>query len=300
MSASNIISLIIPTRNRVKSLRRFFDSIEETCKSADNLEVLLGIDDDDIETIRFIEKYSESSKFVIKPIIGKRGKGYVELHNKINELCQVSNGIFLFFLPDDVQFMTKNWDEKILATYNSIYRDNIFWIRTSHNEEGNPWASCFAITRDWFDVTGHYGTCYRADTEFNYVAKHVGRETFLKDIVVIHHRTDPKTGTIDGKIDQTYVEGRMAADSGLLRGRNFWSPQVQTNIIVDAIKLLKRIRLQRQGKDAKISAKIRALYWQYVKTKLLLIPSIVHLPVIYGLVTSPLVKKVKKWVMIRK
>ncbi len=288
MSPSNIISLIIPTRNRVKSLRRFFDTVEETCKSADNLEVLLGIDDDDSETIRFIEEYSESSKFVIQPIIGKRGKGYVDLHNKINELCQVSNGNFLFFLPDDVQFMTKNWDEKILATYNSIYRDNIFWIRTSHNEEGNPWASCFVITRDWFDVTGHYGTCYQADTEFNFVAKHVGREIFLKDIVVIHHRMDPKTETIDGKIDQTYVEGRMAADSGLRRGRTVWSPQVQTNIIVDAIKLLKRIRLQRQGKDAKISAKIIFLYWAYVIIKLL--------PITDWRLISP-AKKIIKWVM---
>jgi glycosyltransferase involved in cell wall biosynthesis len=284
-----MISLIVPTRNRVKLLRRLFDSIEETCKSTDNLEVLLGIDDDDIETIQFIEKYSEDSRFVIKSIIGERGKGYVDLHNRINELCQISSGEFLFFLADDVQFMTKNWDEKILATYNSVYSDNIFWIRTSHNEEGNPWAACLAITRDWYNVTGHYGTCYQQDTEFNLVAEHVGREIFLKDIVVIQHRADSETGDIDGEIDQTYVEGRMAADSGLLRGRSFYSSQVQTSIVVDAIKLLKRIKsLQGKQKDAVISAKIRSLYWEYVKIKLL--------PIINWLLIPP-VKKIIKWVM---
>jgi len=281
-------SLIIPTRNRVEPLRRLFDSIEETCKSTDNLEVLLGIDDDDDETIQFIEKYSETSRFVIKSIIGKRGKGYVDLHNKVNELCQKANGQFLFFIADDVQFMTKNWDEKILATYNSVYSDNIFWIRTAHHE-GSPDAQCLAITRDWYNVTGHLGTCYHQDTEFNFVAKHVGREVFLKDIVVLHHRADSKTGTIDGKIDQTYVEGRMAADSGLVVGRSVWSPQVQTNIIVDAIKLLKRIKsLQGKRKDADVSPKIKSLYWEYAKIKLL--------PITNWRLISP-VKKIIKWVI---
>ncbi len=285
MSSSNIISLLIPTRNRIKSLRRLFDSIRETCNSTDNLEVLLRIDEDDIETIRFIEEYSKNSKLLIRTVIGKRGKGYVDMHKKINELCQISNGKFLCILADDVQFMTKNWDEKMLATYNSMYSDNIFWIRTSHMEEGNPWAMFFVITRDWYNVTGHFGTCYRQDTEFNYVAKYVAREIFIKDIVIIQHRADSKTGTVDGEIDQTYVEGRMAADTGLLEGRSIYSPQVQANIIVDAIKLLKRIKsLQRQGKDAEISAKIRSLYWEYVKAKLLSI-------------TPFWVKRIIKWAM---
>lgn len=285
MSSSNIISLLIPTRNRTKSLCRLFDSIEETCNSTDNLEVLLRIDEDDIETIRFIRKYSKNSKLLIKTIIGKRGKGYVDLHNKVNELCQISSGNFLFSLADDVQFMTKNWDEKMLTTYNSMHSDNIFWIRTSHMEEGNPWAMYFAITRNWYKVTGHLGTCYQQDTEFNYVAKHVGREVFIKDIAIIQHRTDDKTGTVDGEIDQTYVEGRMAADSGLLEGRSIYSPQVQANIIVDAIKLLRRIKsLQGQRKDAEISAKIRSLYWEYVKAKLLPI-------------TPFWVKRIIKWAM---
>ena len=270
MSSSNIISLLIPTRNRTKSLRRLFDSIKETCNSTGNLEVLLRIDEDDIETIRFIEEYSKNSKLLIRTVIGKRGKGYVDMHKKMNELCQISNGKFLFFFADDVQFMTRNWDEKILATYNSMYSDNIFWIRTSHMEEGNPWATFFVITRDWYNVTGHFGTCYHQDTEFNYVAKHVGREIFIKDIVVVHHRADSKTGTVDGEIDQTHVEGRMAADAGLLQGRSIYSPQVQANIIVDVIKLLRRIKsLQGQRKDAEISAKIRSLYWGHVKAKLL-------------------------------
>ena len=265
-----MISLLITTRKRIKSLRRLFDSIEETCNRTDNLEVLLAIDDDDIGTIRFIEEYSKNGKLLIRTVIGKRGKGYFDLHNRIKELCQKSNGRFLLFLSDDAQFMTENWDEKILATYNSIYSDNIFWIRTSHNEEGNPYAMYLAITGDWYNVTGHWGTCYQQDTEFNYVAERVGREIFLDDIVIIHHRADDKTGTIDGEIDRTYVEGRMAADSGLLRGRTVFSSQVKGNIIVDAIKLLKRIKsLQGQGKDAEISAKIRSLYWEYVKTKLL-------------------------------
>lgn len=289
--------MLISTRKRVKSLQQLFDSIERTCKSADNLEVLLRIDDDDIETIRFVEGYRKNSKFLIKSIIGDRGKGYVELHQNTNELCQAANGKFFLFLPDDVQFMTNNWDEEMLATYNSAYSDNIFWIRTSHNEAGNPNAMCLAITRDWYNVTGHFGTCYQQDSEFNYVAKYVGREVFLKDIVIIHHRADTKTGIINNEIDQTYVEGRLAADSGRLRGHGFFTYQVQTQIVVDALKLLKHIKLQGQGKNAEISAKIRFLYWEYIRTKVLPIMLIIHIPVINKLISRPLVKRVIKWAM---
>jgi len=270
MNSPDIISLIIPTRNRAESLRRLFQSIEETCKSMENLEVLLGIDTDDTNTTRFVEEYIKNNKLLIKAVIGNRGKGYVDLHKRVTELCQKSSGRFLLFLADDVQFLNENWDEKIQATYNNAYRDNIYWIRTAHHEEGNPWAACLAITRDWYNVTGHLGTCYQQDTEFNYVAKHVGREIFLEDVVIIHHRADYKTGIIDGKIDQTYAEGRMAADSGQLRGTQYYSLRVQANIVMDSIKLLKRIKsLNRQEDNAETSAKIRSLYRRYAKIKLL-------------------------------
>jgi glycosyltransferase involved in cell wall biosynthesis len=288
VSSSNMISILITTRNRTGPLRRLLGSIEETCNNVNSLEILLSIDDDDIETIQFIEEYSKNSKLLIKSVISKRGKGYVDLHSRINELCRISRGEFLLFLADDFQFMTDNWDEKIQATYNSVYPDNIYWIRTSHSQKGESDAQLaqgFAITRDWYNVTGHLGTCYQQDTEFLYVAKHVGREIFLKDVVIIHHRADYKSGIIDGTIDQTFVEGRMAADSGQLRGIPYYSSRVQANITVDAIKLLRRIKsLQGKGGNAEISAKIRALYWQYAKVKILsIVPS-------WG-------KKIIKWVM---
>jgi glycosyltransferase involved in cell wall biosynthesis len=302
-----MISLIIPTRKRIESLNRLFNSIEETCSSTGNLEVLIAVDDDDIDTISFIEQYSTKGRLLIRTIIGKRGKGYLDLHNKISELCQMSSGKFLFFLADDVQFMTKDWDEKMLSTYNRMYSDNIFWVRTSHNEEGNPWAQCFAISRDWYNVTGHLGTCYQQDTEFNDVARYVGREVFIKDIVIIHHRADRKTGIINGKIDETHVEGRMAADAGLLRGSSYYSHKVQANIVIDAIKLLNYIRsLQPQGQNAEISVRIRSLYWEYIKAWLRpivlarLIRKVIKFRVIRNIIESRVMRKIIGFWLIRK
>jgi hypothetical protein len=237
--------------------------------------VLLAIDDDDFETIRFVEEQSKNREFSIRTLIGKRGRGYIDLHKKIKELCKISWGDLLFFVADDVEFVTKDWDEKMLAAYNSIYEDNIFWIRTSHTEEGNPYAQCFAITRDWYNITGHLGTCYQQDTEFNFVARRVGREVQMKDIVIIHHRADDRTAAREGEIDRTYLEGRIAADSGLLKGRTVWSPEVQANIIADAIKLLRYIKSSDDGQrnDDDIPARIRALYLEYIKIKLQVISS---------------------------
>jgi hypothetical protein len=298
--SSNIVSLLISTRKRVKSLQRLFDSIEMTCKSAENLEVLLRIDEDDMETTKFVEDYKNKSKFPIIAIIGSRGNGYADLHKNTNELCQVANGKFFLFLPDDVQFMTKNWDEQMLATYNNVYSDNIFWINTSHHEEENPFATCLAITRDWYNVTGHFGTCYQQDSEFNYVAKYVGREVFLKDIVIIHHRVDPKPGIVDNETDQTYIEGRLAVDSGRLHGHSFFTYRVQTQIANDALKLLREIKKRTKKKDAETSAKIRLLYWENIRTRVFPTMLIIHIPFVNKLINRPLVKRAIKWVMRRK
>jgi glycosyltransferase involved in cell wall biosynthesis len=140
---ANLISLIIATRKRVSSLSRLFDSIEATSEHPECIEVLLAVDDDDIDTINFVAKSKIERNFRIKSLVEKRGKGYVELHERINNISWFAGGKFLFLLPDDVRFMTNGWDKKVLFTYNNAYKDNIFWIRTAHNEVYNPWASCF-------------------------------------------------------------------------------------------------------------------------------------------------------------
>lgn len=261
-----MISLLVPTRKRIKSLIRFLNSVEETCSSPRNLEVLIRIDDDDVETIQFVDKYITKSSLVIKTVIGSRGKGYVDAPRRLEELCQNSNGRILMYLADDVQLMTKDWDEKILNTYNnSIYDDKIFLIKTAHNQEENPdWPLFPAITREWLNATGHFSNFYAVDTELYLLSKLINREIFLKDIEIIHRRPDFQTGIIDGKIDKTFVEGRLSVESGLTKRFSFSSDEGIAKIIDDAIKLKSQIScLNNQGKKVQVPAVMKNLWWKY-------------------------------------
>lgn len=255
-----MISVIFCTRKRTKSLIRLFNSIEKTCSDNKNVEIVLGIDTDDEETINFVNEYSKGGKLALVPVIDERGRGYIDMHNRVNKLCRISKGKILMFPTDEYEFITKDWDRRILSCCDSIYKDNIFWLRIEDAVDpvGNVWAVCLAMTRDWFNVTGHFGTCYQHDTEFNFVAYHVGREIDMRDIKVIpHHEVS----------DKTYQEGRIAADKGLLKGRTVWSWGVRANIDVDAIKLLKQIRKSEKDRSH-IDQRIRALYLDYAKARI--------------------------------
>lgn len=270
-----MISIIVVTRNRVIDLRTFLDSVQETCSDLNNIEVLLRIDDDDIKTIQFIKEYSKDNNLLIKNVIGKRGKGYAEMDKMVKELCQISKGKIIYLLNDDAQFITNNWDTKILDTYENIYSDNIYGIRTSHNQSENPENPLFPIiTRDWYDVLDNFTSCLETDTALFFINKLIKREIFLDDIKVNHNHPDYSTGLREGKLDTTYIEGRMALDSGQIQpdsdSPRVFSPEGYAAIINDAIKLNCHIKsLKDKGRTIHVPIKFASVYWRYsLKLKL--------------------------------
>lgn len=256
-----MISVVICTRSRTKCLDRFLRSIENTCSDTRNLEIVLGIDVDDSETANSIMEYGKASKLTLVPVVDDRGQGYADMHDRVTKLCKLSRGKILLFPADDYEFISRDWDKRILSCYNSIYKDNIFWLRIENevDQAGNRWSYFLGITREWFNITGHLGTCYQQDTELNLVARHVGRAIDVTDVRVIHHS--------EHEPDLTYSEGRVAADSGRLRGRTVWSLAVRATIDTDAIKLLKQIRKSEKDRSD-IDRRIIALYLHYAATRI--------------------------------
>ena len=55
-----MISILIPTRKRAKKLKTMYESLHHMTSTPDNVEVLLYIDDDDIQSIKFIEKNADN------------------------------------------------------------------------------------------------------------------------------------------------------------------------------------------------------------------------------------------------
>lgn len=86
-----LVSILLPTRGRVQGLLTAIDSLYSLANNKSNLEFIFKADDDDKETINIIHKISELIPNC-KSIVSPRGRGYMDLHIWINQMCSVATG----------------------------------------------------------------------------------------------------------------------------------------------------------------------------------------------------------------
>ncbi len=108
---STIISLIIPTRNRLQNLLRLLQSLSLTTQDRDGLEVVLVIDNDD----RSYDDLKFEGILTITKVVAP-GLTMGELNLAGYNAC---SGHYIMLLNDDVVVKTKHWDK--LAT--QAFRD---------------------------------------------------------------------------------------------------------------------------------------------------------------------------------
>ena len=76
MPYKKLVSILIPTRKRVKLLKECLDSLNIKTQDKSLVEILLKIDTDDQETIDFVSQYKPTSDIEIKELITDRKNGY--------------------------------------------------------------------------------------------------------------------------------------------------------------------------------------------------------------------------------
>ena len=122
-------SLFLNTRQRTALLSNLLRSIDGTISGNNDIEILLGIDDDDIETYNFIQNLDlVLPDSVVVPNIATHTTSRPDnLHIKMNDLAEKSSGDFLFVLNDDVEFLTPSWDEIVRSKFKSVaVKDGIY------------------------------------------------------------------------------------------------------------------------------------------------------------------------------
>src|SRR5688572_1556781 len=96
-------SLILPSRCRPDLLKRLVDSVTINTKRIESVEILVGIDDDDTETIAMIGR--------LNCIFHVRKRGNSISVDYQNWLYNFSRGKYCFVLNDDCEIITEWWDE---------------------------------------------------------------------------------------------------------------------------------------------------------------------------------------------
>ena len=99
MSYKKLVSILIPTRKRVKLLKECLDSLNTKTQDKSLVEILLKIDTDDQETINFVTQYKLTSDIEIKELITDRKNGYGSL------IFLISFTTFRLYKPKPVKFL---------------------------------------------------------------------------------------------------------------------------------------------------------------------------------------------------
>jgi hypothetical protein len=114
-------TLFLNTRKRVKQLEECIKAAENTAFDIKKIEFIITADDDDIETIDYLNKINERNSFEFKTIIGKR---ITNLIKSYNNMTSQAKGKYLFVLNDDAEIKTKHWDKIALEKIEQYKKDN--------------------------------------------------------------------------------------------------------------------------------------------------------------------------------
>jgi glycosyltransferase involved in cell wall biosynthesis len=203
------ISILIPTRNRSDRLLKFLASLDESASKKHEVEVVLGIDEDDIETQDL--KFAYPNIRVTRTVAPRASMG------TLNTRClHASTGDIIMLGNDDVLVKSKDWDETLVKRV-SVFEDDIYLAYPNDGMKGSRLSTFPVMSRKCIELIGHpYPECYQGACIDLHIfdifqrLKKAGsaRIIFLEDLLFehIHFRKFPEL------IDSTYMERARFAD----------------------------------------------------------------------------------------
>lgn len=147
-----MISLLLPTRKRIKFLSRCLESLKGS--DSNDYEVIFRLDDDDSDTLDYVKSLDSIQK---KIIVGPRLGGYADLHVYYNECCEIAEGDFLWLFNDDITIKEKNIDwASIMLEYKDreIVLDIVSYYTTMPDQIMKGMFP--AMHRKLYEVLGHF------------------------------------------------------------------------------------------------------------------------------------------------
>lgn len=195
------IAVIIPTRGRTAALKRSIDSLIDTAHNISSVIFMIGVDDDDQETLSF---YTD----VIVPEFERRNLsgmnltfkrlGYHNLHVYANTLIEYAPAQWMLFWNDDAIMDTPNWDQKIME-----YRDQFALLAVNTNNN-HPHSVFPIFPKDWWKLLGHASPHMATDGWMSEIGYMLDIVHFI-DVTVIHDRFDLTGNNKDDTYDERII-----------------------------------------------------------------------------------------------
>jgi len=146
----NKISVQLPTRGRPKYVIEIVNSLIENVSSTDNIEILLKLDDDDLDSINTIKnELGNHIDSLVKMVITPRLGGYFDLPTHHYSLSKEADGEWLFLFNDDLRLLTKDFDLLVKP-----HQGQIKFLHSNNVVDCEGWYFPF-IHRDIIKTLGH-------------------------------------------------------------------------------------------------------------------------------------------------
>ena len=160
--------------NRPAQFQTFLDAIERTVDVAQDVEVLVHIDQGDEAMAALVAHEKVRRPFSLRSATTNLVRGYATLWKPLNILLQMTSpdAYFVINLSDEMHFATKGWDT-IVRRYVGYYPDHVFRLRaskyrfrnyTDYWECGFAPDSCAFYTRKWLELSGDWNPCLGPDS----------------------------------------------------------------------------------------------------------------------------------------
>ncbi len=212
-----LVSVLIPTRGRPKDLCESIDSLVSlaTIKS---FEFILKIDDDDKETLQTYNKLI--GLIPVTAIVSPRGRGYLDMHIWVNQMCTYATGDWILLWNDDARMTLKEWDVMLLTgsvsdkvTWHGI-KDIFIWFLSTKDRPG---AREFAfVRRKMIEVMGHYSLNPHNDSWLAAISSFISSAFNMP--IEVEHRSEEIGDKIRSEVLDVYDQtGRHLNSVDMLR-----------------------------------------------------------------------------------
>lgn len=224
-----IISILLPTRGRKEMLKRSLESLVLSANNPGRLELLLGLDSDDVDVIEYIK--TEIAPFLQQHKVECRAQifqplGYTQLHTYVNTLAGASTGEWLFFWNDDAVMDSTGWDDEIC-----LRNGEFKLLAPTDNHNGHPYAIFPIVPRDWYMLMGHLSQNAQNDAWLSHIAYML--DIFERTpIMVTHDRAD-----LTGNNNDATFQARKYMEGNPTDPEDFGHPAMQQARVASAYKI---------------------------------------------------------------
>jgi len=220
------IAILVPSRERMNRRLTMLMSILTSVKDINNVNIYLGVDEDDPTRDR-IKKIAAAIPCV-KIVDIKNNGQFIGLGKMWNICTDNSTEEIISMIGDDMVFTTPGWDEMIIEEFKNAPADNIKAVHCNDGCHGSKLAVNLFCNRKYAQIMGRF---MREEFKINWVDQWLHQEfsafnrlTYRGDIMIEHRHW------VLGKDTRDSVADRMAvADKDKISDK-LWHDLVQERI----------------------------------------------------------------------